>query len=205
MTKIAINMNADELNRFIGEDSDAALELKNKMVQEFAKRHLKALVTDDMIKIGEAAKRQAWQIAADAIGSVRESYLHETMHVRLSSDAKAEIEHLARKQADAAIQNEAGPLIERAVAGAVAELSREVARRVENRLYADLKSKVFIEAVNNLRVALGQAPADGGGIRIVVVRPQILSLCSGYGGLGVVSLQAAYAFCTLFANTRGYK
>ncbi len=50
MATVKINMSAAELNKFIGEDSEVAMELKSNVIQEFAKRHLKGIINDDGFK-----------------------------------------------------------------------------------------------------------------------------------------------------------
>lgn len=46
MSKISIRLTADELNKFIGDDNELALEIKGSIVQQFAERHLKGVINN---------------------------------------------------------------------------------------------------------------------------------------------------------------
>lgn len=51
-TKIQIN-SLEALERLIGGDSELEIEIRNSVVQQFSKKHLKSLATDDLMKSAE--------------------------------------------------------------------------------------------------------------------------------------------------------
>ena len=57
-TKIQIN-NLEALERLIGGDSETEIEIRNAIVQEFAKKHLKGIATEEYVKLSEEAIKQA--------------------------------------------------------------------------------------------------------------------------------------------------
>lgn len=95
--KVTIMLSADELNKFLGGDSEAAIKLKNHIVQEFSRKYLKSLVDDKLEKMGrrvlmEAAEQFAAAVSEEVVGTFTGSLrLKPSMRELIKSAATLEV------------------------------------------------------------------------------------------------------------------
>ena len=96
-TKIQIN-SIDALERLIGGDTDVEIEIRNSIVQEFAKKHLKAMVSHPLIAAAvqnamAEVRREFMTIAGNSRWTepVMRSNVLETFKVRMREQANEEL------------------------------------------------------------------------------------------------------------------
>lgn len=131
--KIQINSLA-ALERLIGGDSALEIEVRNSVVQEFVKRHLKALATSEPVKCAIEATRQkildeVTKQCSDAIATFKMSYggsitgvtLHASVQQEINRKVGDEVDRLIRDGVQSAVNTFAGK----------ADLDERIAKRFE--------------------------------------------------------------------------
>lgn len=106
-TKIQIN-SLEALERLIGNDNALEIEVRNNIVQEFAKKHLKALVNDSVFQNTIHACKKELQAevdnkVAEKIGEVKKNSWGEVTGMTLRKDIKDQIGTVVREKIDGQI------------------------------------------------------------------------------------------------------
>jgi hypothetical protein len=106
-TKIQIN-SLEALERLIGNDTQLEIEVRNNIVQEFAKKHLKALVNDSVFQntINACKKELQSEVdlkVAEKIGEVKKNSWGEVTGMTLRKDIRDQIGTVVREKVDGQI------------------------------------------------------------------------------------------------------
>lgn len=134
--KLQINSLA-ALERLIGGDTEVELEIRNNIVQEFAKKHLKPIADSPNINSIKAdLLQQAITIVTAEIGTLSGQYWNQK--VVLKKEVRDELVSTAKTTAQAAIQE----AIMQGVAQARADVTPE---SIKARIDAQVKSTVDAE------------------------------------------------------------
>ena len=97
-TKIQINSLA-ALERLIGGDSELEIEVRNSVIQAFAKNHLKALITDELLKNAKMAvlaeiQKEFFDIVKEQYGGLKPVFkpeIYEQLKASLLNQADREL------------------------------------------------------------------------------------------------------------------
>ena len=130
MSKVFIRMTAQELNKFIGGSTEAALELKGGIVQNFAKKYLKSLVTDELRAVGDVIKKEVVGLAADSLGKLTTDYYGKVVGITLHDH----IEKAITQKANMAVMRSFDKLL----TNATDEACKAIMPEAEDRLKANL-------------------------------------------------------------------
>lgn len=107
-TKIQIN-SLEALERLIGNDTELEIQIRNNIVQEFAKKHLKSIANETTFQIEIATFKRKLQEEFDkkleeSIATVKRYYSSGGIEkVTLHSDVKAAIDKQVRERIDGQI------------------------------------------------------------------------------------------------------
>jgi hypothetical protein len=106
-TKIQINSLA-AIERLIGNNTELEIEVRNNIVQEFAKKHLKALVNDSVFSnaISTCKKELQKEVetrVSEQIGEFKKNSWGEITGMTLRSDIKEQINKVVREKMDGQI------------------------------------------------------------------------------------------------------
>lgn len=93
-TKIQIN-SLEALERLIGNDNELEIQIRQSVVQDFTRKHLKSLAKLDLIEnIGRAVKEEVekefFDVVRDNWGSVRKTAFKENVVAELKNDLRRE-------------------------------------------------------------------------------------------------------------------
>ncbi|NOS67367.1 MAG: hypothetical protein HOO67_03305 [Candidatus Peribacteraceae bacterium] len=156
---ITIQINSVEaLERLIGGNTQAEIDIRNSVVQTFATRHLKAVANTDHIaqlakNLSTAVKTSADDLIQAQVGEVKRNWSGFIESVKLNSKVQAEIDGQVKQQAanlvDAAIAVCTAELrdgLEKRISGAVKmrldyEIGQEVKKQVSDAFRRALESK----------------------------------------------------------------
>ena len=98
-TKIQIN-SLEALERLIGGDSEIEIEIRNAIIQEFAKKHLRGIAAEEYVKLSEIAIKQAikdeYFIETKPNGSWNNSVI--SFNPRILSQIKDELRLAAKEE-----------------------------------------------------------------------------------------------------------
>lgn len=101
-----LELNLPALERLIGGDTEAELQLRKQIVQEFAKRHLKEVAESATYEAAlEAAKQYVNEAAKETFGieNLVTSHLWPTVGYRLKSMVESLVKETAQKVVDEAL------------------------------------------------------------------------------------------------------
>lgn len=104
--KLQIN-SLQALERLIGGDTNVEIEIRNNIVQEFAKKHLKALVNEGTIKaeadkLDRALRLEVQNVLSSKFGTITGSHWNQTFTI--NPKCKSAIEDIADRAYRAEIQ-----------------------------------------------------------------------------------------------------
>lgn len=143
--KLQINSLA-ALERLIGGDTEVEIEIRNNIVQEFSKKHLKALVNEGTIKtvadqINSALRAHAEQVISDKFGVLGGDYWRRKLTLtaeckKALSDAATEVYHEKIREA----LKKAGDYY--STEYITKEINRVVDREVQKRIDAGVQARL---------------------------------------------------------------
>lgn len=129
--RIIINLGLDAINRLIGGDSEVEIELRNTVVQQFARRHLKPVVnTEAFRQVQQELLVGVRQEIEAQLGSTQRDYIGRILGVTLDPKVKKDIEAYV------------GIAVGTVVAEAVVKATQNLAEDIQARVDAQVECKV---------------------------------------------------------------
>lgn len=151
-SNLTLQINSLEaLERLIGNDNDTEIEIRNSVVQSFAKKHLKPLAEGVMHRVGDDIKRAVNEQVTEHIGTYKNSGWTNKLHLNdeckrlIQSEVESKVMSQISKAAYDALDkftNDIGERIDKRVTRLCnKELEKLVNQRVSEKLEA-IKSRI---------------------------------------------------------------
>lgn len=141
-TKIQIN-SLEALERLIGNDTELEIEIRNSIVQEFTKKHLKVIANENVNKHISDFNREIQDVAGDTLGSyVKDPKCSWRQIYLINETVKKEIETAARNQSAVIINAEIAKLIEHETESAFEKIKVIINERVDSLTEVYIKDMV---------------------------------------------------------------
>ncbi len=147
MAKVNVRMTADELNRFIGEDDELALHLKGSIVQQFAKRHLKAVMSGGLDKATESIRASMKDIMEKELVKVKGIGFGEKQ-VIINVDIKKKIEQECKHRVHVILEGIIEDITKKIIGESMQNLEETIVERVLYR-YMQTKASNTIKLVED--------------------------------------------------------
>lgn len=147
--KLQIN-SLEALERLIGGDTDIEIEIRNNIVQEFTKKHLKAIVNEGTIKrvadnLNKTLSAQAESIINDKFGSLGGDYWNPkfVLNAKCQNELNAAAESAYIARIRSAWQQMEKRVLDRYSDEYIeSEIKRTVNREVNKRIEAGVQAKL---------------------------------------------------------------
>lgn len=133
-----LSISVEALNRLIGGDSEIELQLRQQVVENFAKKHLKALIDDSLIK------RMSGQFY---------SYIHERSECikkDLVNSLNSELSKTLEQDINTFIMNKSKSIIDNFIHTYLQDIQEHIKRHVQSVLPSQIEKVVFNEIQNRL-------------------------------------------------------
>jgi hypothetical protein len=148
MSNLTIQINSLEaLERLIGGDTAAEVDIRNSVVQKFTEKHLKALAGQPNIQaiadsIGTATRASVEELLNARIGTITKNWRGIVDSVRLNASVVAEIDRAVKAVADKLIDQAVQSTFDKLKDGLEARISGAVKHRLDYEIANEVKKKV---------------------------------------------------------------
>lgn len=150
--KIQIN-SLEALERLIGGDTEVEIDIRNSVVQEFTKKHLKAIADDDLVKLAQKAtethiRQSFFTLKNKTWGYGQEYVFNKEMEEKILGDLKYQVENHIRELVFKTVETEkVDKIIKDKLAWAVKHIENQLTeqnleKRLEEMVQKRLKEKL---------------------------------------------------------------
>lgn len=145
--QIVITLGIDALERVLGGDSEAAVEIRNTIVQQFASRHLKAIANSEVVRQVGAT------IEAAVVEAVQEEVGKKAPGFGGKWTFKKEVKDALHEEVRLSISTKVREEVQTAVQAALDTVKPDIARRVEAAVDKEIAARVKAAVDEKLRAA----------------------------------------------------
>jgi hypothetical protein len=145
--QVVINLGYETLERLIGGDDEAAIQIRQTIVQQFANRHLKAVANSETVRqVGAAIEAAVVEAVQAQVGKKAPGYGGK---LTFNPEIKAAIHEEVRNPIATKVREE----VLAAVEGALEKIRPEIADRVNKAVDREIAAQVRAAVAQKLQAA----------------------------------------------------